>query len=283
MPVYNAEKYLSQAIESILDQTYKEFEFIVVDDNSTDGSWSIIQRFAKEHKKIRAYKNRKHLGICKTVNKAIQHAKGQFIARMDADDISLPRRLEKQVAYLTKQKNTVAVGTQCYIINAEGDVTGEKHFPTSHEEIQKYIFKFAPVQQPSLMINTKRLPKSAYLYNTTLETAEELDLLFKLFSYGKVENMTEKLLAYRIHNSNTSFKNIKKTFLSTILVRLSSLVHNTDKVKKVDTLLMLGISVIQMLFIVMLPQKAIITVYKLLRLHHTKYPLLVSPILQIVQ
>src|SRR5687767_3766504 len=173
MPVYNAEKYLKQAISSVMKQTFRDFEFIMIDDCSTDSSFEIMQKFAKRYpKKIKVFQNDKNIKQAITVNRAIKMARGEFIARMDADDISLPDRFERQIEYLNNHKHTVAVGSQCLIINSKGRITGEKHFPTEFGEIYKYIFKFCPAQQPTFMIARKRLPYDFEFYNHGLSPVE---------------------------------------------------------------------------------------------------------------
>ena len=222
MPVYNAGSFLVEAIESILSQTYKNFEFIIVDDCSTDNSWSILRNYAKKDSRIRLFRNTKNLGVSETAQKAIAKARGEFLARMDADDIASPSRLETQLNYLLAHPETVAVGGQCLVIDKDGQVIGEKKFPLSFEEIYSYIFKFIPVQQPTLMIAKGRLPKDFKFYRDGMNTAEEVELFFKLFQYGKVENLPEFVLKYRLHNNNTSLKNLKKTYLLTFYSRIGA-------------------------------------------------------------
>jgi len=100
MPVYNNEKYVAEAIESILNQSYANFEFIIIDDCSTDKSWQIIKGFAKRDNRIRCYRNEKNLGCTKSLNRALKLAKGEIIARMDSDDYCDKKRLEKQLIAL---------------------------------------------------------------------------------------------------------------------------------------------------------------------------------------
>ncbi len=113
MPVYNAEKYLKTAIESILKQTFSDFELLIINDGSTDGSEEIIRSF--NDKRIRLFNNEQNLGIIKTLNKGLNLAKGEYIIRMDADDISLPDRLELQVKYMEENPGIGISGTQARI------------------------------------------------------------------------------------------------------------------------------------------------------------------------
>ena len=223
MPVYNGSRFVAKAVESILTQTYQHFEFIIIDDASTDNTFEILRTFHRKDKRIRLYGNPKHLGVSLTVKAAIKKVRGRYIARMDSDDIAYPMRLEKQVAYLESHPGTVAVGAQCRIINKNGKTLGFKRFPLTHEEIYRYIFTFIPVQQPTLTIARHRLPRHFHYYIDGMNTAEEVELLFKLFLYGKVENLPDVLLKYRLHTNNTSLIHSKDTFRQTLQARIMAI------------------------------------------------------------
>ena len=120
MPVYNGEKYLREAIESILDQTYQDFEFIMVNDASTDGSGSILSEFANLDQRIRILTNESNLGIAGATNRGIAQARGEYIALMDQDDISLPERFEKQVEFLSNHPDISVLGTNSIILEEDG-------------------------------------------------------------------------------------------------------------------------------------------------------------------
>ncbi len=261
MPVYNAGGFLVASIESILNQTYKNTEFIIVDDASTDESWEILKKYAKKYKKMKLFRNTRNLGISETAKRAISEAKGDFIARMDADDIALPNRLEQQIAYLQQHKKTVALGGQCMLIDKDGYVIGNKTFPTTFKKIYKYIFEFVPLQQPTMMIARKRLPKNFEYYRDGMNTAEEVELLFKLFQKGRVENLNNIVLMYRIHDENYSLKNPKETFLLTFLTRVKAIFCYGYR----PTAQGLLTTIIQAFIVLLLPKKLIIYIYKVIR------------------
>ncbi len=269
MPVYNAGDFLVESVNSILQQTYKNFEFIIVDDRSTDDSWIILGKLAAKDKRIRTYRLKKSAGVSETVKFAIAKTRGKFIARMDADDVSLPKRLELQVKYLLHNPKTVAVGGQCSIINKEGELIGEKRFPIKNKDIYSYIFKFVPVQQPTLMIAKTRLPKDFEYYHDGLNTAEEIELLFKLFQFGKVENLKEIVLLYRLHENNTSLKNIKSTFFFTLLSRIKAILQYGYRPSVTGLL----VTFIQLIAVSVLPQKTVFWLYEKSRkmLYSMKY------------
>lgn len=121
MSVYNAKSYLGESIESILNQTYRDFEFIIIDDGSTDGSRAIIQKYALCDNRIVYIKNRTNIGLAKSLNKGIKLAKGKFIARQDADDLSAIDRLEMQVNYALANSYVDLIGSNCFIIDISGN------------------------------------------------------------------------------------------------------------------------------------------------------------------
>ncbi|MFT5919102.1 MAG: glycosyltransferase involved in cell wall biosynthesis, partial [Granulosicoccus sp.] len=133
LPVYNAEKFLEQAIRSVLDQTFTEFEFLIINDGSTDRSEEIIVSF--NDSRIRYIKNETNLKLIKTLNKGIEFASGKYIARMDADDISLPTRFEQQVALLEKQPEIGVCGTNCIIFTTKGEESPSQ-YASDNDEIK---------------------------------------------------------------------------------------------------------------------------------------------------
>lgn len=223
MPVFNASKYLSQAIESILNQTYSNFEFIIIDDASTDNSWKIIRSYAKKDKRIIAIKNKINLGVSLTSNIAISQAKGKYLARMDADDISLFDRLEKQLNYFKNHPETIAIGGQCIVIDGNDHIIGSKNFPIDPNKLKEMIFWAIPMQQPSMMINIQKLPKKFNWYSPSDSSAEEVNLMFKLMLYGQIANLSDNLLFYRNLDTSLSHKNPKETFKLTLNSRFHAL------------------------------------------------------------
>lgn len=266
MPVYNAGNFLHDSIQSILDQDYKDFEFIIVDDASTDNSWKIIKDFKKKDKRIKCFRFKKNLGVTSAVKFAIAKTKGRFLARMDADDIAHPKRLKQQVEYLLNNPQLVAVGTQCYLIDEKNKIIGEKKFPIKFEEIYSYILKFIPLQQPTLMINRSKLPKDFQFYNNRFNTAEEIELIFKLFQYGKIENLEKKLHYYRLHQSNSSLKEPKKTFFLTLLSRIKAIFLYGYK----PSLEGIIFTIAQTIVVAFLPNFLIIKLYWFLRNNNKK-------------
>lgn len=219
LPVHNAEQYLFQALESLRYQTYQNFEVIAIDDASTDDSYNILKKYSKIDSRFKVFKNKTNLKISNTLNFGLTKAKGQFIARMDADDVSLSTRFQKQIKYLLKHPGVVVVGGQCLTIDKNSHLTGKKLFPTNHIDIHELMYTANPIQHPSIMINRSLIPKSFAWYNPKLIPAEDLDLYFRLGKFGLFANLKDTVLMYRQHGNSETFKNPKNTFNITQKVR----------------------------------------------------------------
>jgi glycosyltransferase involved in cell wall biosynthesis len=220
MPVFNAAKYLTESIESILSQSYTNFEFIIVDDASTDDSWKIIKKYSRLDNRIRAFKNKLNLGVSDTSNIAISYARGKYLARLDADDIALPDRLQKQITFLKSNKKVVAVGGQCVVIDTDNKIIGYKKFPTDSKSLSNMLSWAIPLQQPSMMINRSLLPKNFTWYDRHKTSAEEVNLIFRFLKFGTLANLPDYVLYYRQLPNSLSHINPKSTFYLTFKSRL---------------------------------------------------------------
>ncbi|MBA2846972.1 glycosyltransferase involved in cell wall biosynthesis [Methanococcus maripaludis] len=220
MPNYNNEKYLPEAIESIVKQTYKNFEFIVIDDCSTDSSWDIIQNYAKKDNRIKAFRNEKNLKIVKTRNKGfkLMSSNSKYIAIFDSDDISMPERLEKQFNFLEKNLDYGLIGGHTYIINESSEIIASRKYETNFKKIIKNIIKKSPVAQPSVMIRKSALLNVGY-YNEKYDVCEDYDLWFKIANNYKIGNLDEFLLKYRITKTQSKTTQLKKTLKNTLKIQ----------------------------------------------------------------
>lgn len=201
MPVYNGEKYLREAMDSILNQTFSDFEFLIIDGGSMDKSLNIIKSYNDSRIKIIAHKHNKQL--IATLNEGIDLAKGKYIARMDCDDVSLPERLEKQVAFMDSHQNVGACGTWAIIIDKDGKETG-KYIKAFGEKIILEYWKPSPIIHPSSMIRTSSLGKLRY--SEKYIHAEDYGLWSEMSKERMLDNLPEFLICYRIHNENTTNK-----------------------------------------------------------------------------
>ena len=220
MPVYNSQEYIDKAVQSVLSQTFKDFELIIVDDHSADKSWNIIKRYARKSKKIKSLRNRKKIGLPISVKRALEKARGDYITKIESDDLCYKTRFEKQVRYLNKNRRTVAVGTQYLFINERGRKVNKKVSPPLFERINQYIYRFLPVQQPALMIAKKRLPRNFDFYNYDTDSLEDTELVYKLSKYGEVENLPYTLLRYRLDNDYSLLETLRKIYFLFFVSRI---------------------------------------------------------------
>ncbi len=231
LPVYNAGDYLILSIESILKQTFTDFELIIINDGSTDNSLSIISSFAD--KRIKIINNKKNLGLIDTLNIGIDSAGGKYIARMDQDDISLSKRFEKQVNYLENNTTVSVVATRISFINSEGEITGKWGDDTKYAEEKsiRYAMAFSNcIAHPSVMIRSEVYKK--YKYKTYQKSAEDWDLWLRIFADGKkIHKLDEELLNYRIHPQSIMSGEKKNTTLQQRLIKTKCvfLIHQLPK------------------------------------------------------
>lgn len=204
IPCYNAEKYVESAVRSIMNQTYKNLEIIVTDDCSTDNTFSILEKLAAEDSRIKLYKNETNLKIVKTLNKMIQHANGKYIARMDADDISLPNRIEKQVEFLEKNSDIAFCGTNAFIINEKNKHKGKTSLPLSFEDNKFFLQFYSTFFHPTIMIRSEIYKQN--LYDEDFLYAEDYELLARMIFSENLRgaNLPEKLFEYRIFKGQSS-------------------------------------------------------------------------------
>ena len=203
MPVYNTERYVAEAVESILAQTFGDFEFIIIDDGSTDGSRAILERYAKQDDRIRLI-SRPNIGIVGARNEALGLARGELIAVMDSDDVALPERFEVQVAYFREHPEVVCLGSMVQLIDEAGRFLFEENRPTDQEAIQEVALRgHCPLDHCSMMMRREAV-LAVNGYDPELFLAEDLDLVLRLSERGKVVNLPQVLQKYRWHNQSIS-------------------------------------------------------------------------------
>jgi GT2 family glycosyltransferase len=201
MPVHNGEPYLREAIESILRQSYREFEFIIGDDGSTDRSAETVRSY--DDSRITIFSNERQSGITTTLNKAIVRAKGSFICRMDSDDVALPQRIERQVEELGRHRELAAIGSNTTLIDERGGVIGEEDFPQSPADVRKLIFHHNPFAHGSMMIRRSTLERIG-VYDNRFKHNEDYDLWLRICAQYPMTNLAERLLLRRIHGASVT-------------------------------------------------------------------------------
>ena len=207
MSNYNTdESYLKASIESILNQTYDNFEFIIVDDCSTNNSIDIIESYSD--KRIKLIKNTQNMGLTKSLNIALKTAKGEFIARMDADDISLSQRFEKQVEFLKLNPEYIACGTAIKIIGGakEGKIIRRTIPDVEAFRIYLLFGNYPNIAHPTAMFNHSLLRKNDIKYDEKCPLAQDYKMWVDCSKYAPCYNLDEVLLQYRVHNKAVSIE-----------------------------------------------------------------------------
>ncbi len=203
MSVYNGEKYVREAVCSILNQTYKNFELIIINDGSTDRTQEILETFSDVRIRLVQQEN---LGLIKSLNKAIRMAKGEYIARHDADDISLPERFKKQVDFLEEHKDIALVGTFVVQIDEDGKEVKIYKSSTENRDIKDALWHDVPVCHASIMCRKVCMEKAG-LYREKLKFVEDYDLLFRVSEAFDVANIAEPLYKVRINPDSICARN----------------------------------------------------------------------------
>lgn len=194
MSVYNGEKHLREAVESILNQTFRDFEFIIVDDGSTDSTWKILTGY--DDPRIVLVRNQENAGLTKSLNKGLQLAKGKYIARQDADDASLPERLEKQAEFLDSNRDVGLLSCSFIEIDGEGRPVSVQRLPSEDSELQERLLSSNCFCHGAAMFRRECL-KSVGAYREEFEFAQDYDLWLRISERYKVANLEEALYKWR--------------------------------------------------------------------------------------
>ncbi len=196
MPVYNGERYLAEAIDSVINQTYEDWELIVVDDGSLDASVSIVESY--EDLRIRLIKNPQNVGVAKSLNRAIEASNGQYIARMDSDDICMPDRLQTQVSYLRQNPDVMLVGSSVIFL---GEKAGVFRYPLSDDDIRVQLHFNSSFAHPTVMWRSDFAAENGLRYQEDPPTAEDYQLWVEFCALAPVANIAKPLLKYRVDTS----------------------------------------------------------------------------------
>lgn len=216
MSVYNEEQHVSQAMESILNQTFNDFEFIIVNDGSVDKTYEIIKRYAEKDKRIRIINHAKREGLANSLNDGIKIAQGKYIARMDADDISLPERFQRQVEFMERNPQTGAIGSCYQEVDESGNILPRKQNPRSWKDIKKALFFYNPISHPTVMIR-KEVLKKAGTYDETFPTSQDYELFSRIAQFSELRNHDEVLLIRRFPKKVSGGKMQRQTIDSLII------------------------------------------------------------------
>ncbi|MDA3838912.1 MAG: glycosyltransferase, partial [Candidatus Delongbacteria bacterium] len=219
MSVYNSEKFLREAIDSILDQSFSDFEFIITDDCSTDNSLKILKEYSIKDDRIVLLKNSENIGLTKNLNRMLDIAKGKYIARMDADDISLSNRFEMQFDFM---ENNPEIGVLGSNIRYFGMIDRITNHPLEHNEIKVGLLFKCVMNHPSIIFRKEVIDKHNFRYDENFKISQDYELWSRMIYYTKFANLKDVLVDYRFESSNITnthkdeYKNklLRKIFIS---------------------------------------------------------------------
>lgn len=211
MSVFNGERFLREAVDSILNQTFKDFEFIIIDDGSTDKTSEILENYARQDDRIKIIVNSENIGLTKSLNKGIRQAKGKYIARMDANDIARIDRFEKQVDFMKNNLEIGIVGSSHYFINKKSKIIGKKIPPFKDKDLRKILIKYNVFCHSSIMIRKEVFEKIGF-YDENWKSAQDYELYFRIAKYFELANLGKPLVCWRVDKNSISFyKNKEQT------------------------------------------------------------------------
>lgn len=220
MSVYNDALYVEEAIVSILQQNFTDFEFVIIDDGSTDGSSKILEDYAQNDLRIKLYKQ-ENSGLISALNFGLSVCSGELIARMDSDDVALPNRLLKQCTFMQSNPSLGVLGSDIDLIDGSGMLLRRFCYPKGEKAVNKFIKHGSPVAHPAVMMRKSAVQKVGG-YRKAFLHAEDYDLWFRILEHGyKVDNLDEVLLRYRQTSSGVCFKHGKQQQLATTIIQIA--------------------------------------------------------------
>jgi len=254
MPAHNAVKDINTAVESVLNQTFKKFELIIVN------TYSKLKALSRKDPRIRIISNKKRLDIAGTLNKGIAAARADIIARMDADDISMPNRFELQYKLINSAKNIAAVGANIIIMDTREKDIATRIYPETSRELKRCLFKYSPFAHPVVMFR-KKMVEEVGGYNPKYSPTEDLDLWFRLGVKYEFKSVPKLLLRYRLNEKSSSHKEIKELEILVFKIRLDAIIKYGYRPSLFDAIY----NIFQFLTLWITPARYRIKIYNLLR------------------
>ncbi len=227
MSVYNGERFLREAVDSVLDQSFEDFEFIIVDDGSTDSSSSTLDVYGKHDTRVRVH-HQENWGLVEALNRGWSLARGKYIARMDADDIACPDRLMRQIDFMEKHPDVGVVGSAIEVINGTGDTVAIHRYPTNHREITQGLRRGdCPLVHPTVLIR-RQVFDAVGGYRKAMIDAEDYELWLRIAGRSKLANLDAVLLKYRRHANQVSIQRARQQALSNLAARVGAAMGDTS-------------------------------------------------------
>jgi len=221
LPIHNSGKYLKECLKSLKTQSYRNIEVIAIDDKSYDNSFEILKEMRKKDKRFKIAQNVKRYGIVITLNRLLAKAKGEYIAFMEADDISDKERFRKQIEFFLANPQAVACGTQCYFVNSKNKRIGKSAFPVDNKGIYTSPLHGLSMQFETVMVNKTLLPKDFLKFDSSANHFIYSDFLIRLLPYGKFANLGN-FLHYHRNNPSEYIQDLLMNILSFIKLCLRS-------------------------------------------------------------
>jgi glycosyltransferase involved in cell wall biosynthesis len=220
LPVFNGGAFLVPALDSILGQTFADFELIAIDDGSTDNSPALLDAYAARDSRVRVI-HQANAGVVASLNRGIELARGRYIARMDADDVAHPERFARQVNFLDVNPRVAAVGSAITLIDERGERIREVDYPETPKDVATFLKRGCALAHPSVMMRRDAVAAMGG-YRPAFQHAEDYDLWLRLAERHDLANLPERLLLYRQHQTKVSARNRAQQMLSTRMAQLAS-------------------------------------------------------------
>ncbi|PLX28259.1 glycosyltransferase [Candidatus Parcubacteria bacterium] len=204
MSAYNAERFIGSAIESILNQSFTDFECVIVDDGSTDNTFEIIEQYRKNDPRIHIVHNEQNIGLTRSLNIGSSHCKGVYIARLDADDVCHQDRLKEQYDFMESHQDIALCGSMARYVDEHGQKIGEKNLPTDYMHIKKKLLFNNQFVHSSLFMRKHVLDAEGF-YHESFKASQDYELVLRIASRYKVENIPKQLVDWRVGENSLSW------------------------------------------------------------------------------
>lgn len=230
MATHNSEKFISECISSILGQTFENFELIVVVDAPTDSTRDLVEAF--KDARVKVIINKENLGLTKSLNIALRAAKGNYIARIDSDDVAKPERLEAQINYMIKNPKTDVLGTSIEKIDSRGKSLGVFKYPLTHSEIVNSILRFNPFAHPTVMFRNS----GSLFYDESFLRSQDYELWLRTVKTLKFENLDNALTMYRVHDKSITVSDLSNQSFFAKEARSKFLINSIPGINDLESL-----------------------------------------------
>ena len=222
MPVFNGDRFIDKAIQSILDQTLKNFEFIIINDASTDKSLQIINKYKRKDKRIKLINNRKNIHMSRSINLGISKATSGLIARMDQDDIAFSNRLEVEYNFMRSHPNITIIGSNIITIDEFDRVIGKRTYQTKSDSLKRTMLRYSPFAHPTVMMRKKVFDELGG-FDPQMVPCEDTEFWFRVGSKYEFASIPRFLLKYRVVITSLSHKDVRNTEIMGFKIKINAI------------------------------------------------------------